>query len=128
VQAHLQALAVLFMQYTGENKGKTPPDEATFKKFISGLPKERLMGNTVEEIFVSPRDSQPYVVLYGAATSSGVGGPPMPGSPPGAPGSSGPSIVAHEKTGAGGKRFVATSLGGVEEVDEAKFQSMLPKK
>lgn len=114
VESHLQTLSVLFMQYTSENKGQSPPDEATFKKYVNGLPPERLMGKTADELFISPRDSQPYVVFYGVKMG-------MPGAGP-------PAVVAYEKTGVLGKRYIATALGGVEEVDEAKFQQLVPKK
>ena len=35
-------------------------------------------------------------------------------------------IIAYEQTGVGDKRLVASSLGGVEEVDEARFRKLVP--
>ena len=113
-ESHLQTLAVLYGQYMGENRGKSPPDEATFKAYIKKLPADRLMGKTVDELFVSPRDNQPYVIIYNVVMG-------MPGIDP-------PTVVAHEKTGTMGKRYVATGGGGVEEVDEARFQQLISRK
>jgi hypothetical protein len=60
-------------------------------------------------MFVSPRDSEAYVVLYGLKLA-----PPDPQK--GAP------IVAYEKTGVNGKRLVARSTTQVEEIEEAKLK------
>ncbi len=115
VAAHLQTLAVLYGQYRGE-KGQSPPDLATFKKFIESLPADRLMGNTPDELFMSPRDKQPYVVIYNVKPTGMPGGPdPVP-------------LIAYEQTGVGGKRYIADVMVGVQEVDEGAFQTLLPKK
>jgi hypothetical protein len=44
------------------------------------------------------------------------------------PGSGSPPVIAYEQTGSMGKRYIATGLGGVEEVDEARFLQLVPKK
>ena len=71
-EANLQTLAVLYGRYLQQHQGKSPPDEAEFKKFIAAMPPEqRGTGNksTVEELLVSPRDNLPYVIRYNVPTS-----------------------------------------------------------
>lgn len=113
---HLKALAVLYGRYVGSHRGQSPPSEAEFKKFIQARPKaelDTLKAADVDSLFISPRDGQPYHVQYKV--------PLPPPGPQGAP------VVAYEQTGEGGQRYVATSLGDVQLVDEAKFQEMVPK-
>lgn len=116
-EAELRGIAVLYGQYQSAHQGKTPPSEAEFKKFIKGLPKERLAGfgvlaDNVEQIFTSPRDNQPIQVRYNL--------------PRKAPGDGKGDIVAFEKVGSGGRRLVAFSTTQVEDLDEAKFKELLP--
>ena len=116
-QSNLKPLALLYGQYIGQNRGQPPASEEQFKQFVRALSSERLasLGVTdVEQIFVSSRDQKPYVVLYGQAALSG------PPGPAGAP------VIAYELEGAGGTRFVASNMGAVEEVDEARFKELVP--
>jgi hypothetical protein len=113
---HLKALAVFYGRYVASHRGQSPPSEAEFKKYVQSLSKTELeaLGVTdVESLFVSPRDGQPYHVQYNI--------PLPPPGPDGAP------VVAYEQTGEGGERYVATSLGDVQLMDEAKFQAIAPK-
>ena len=64
------------------------------------------------KLWISSRDKQPYVILYGP-----VSGPPGPAGQP---------VIAYESKGVGGKRFVASSLGAVDEVTEARFKELVP--
>lgn len=113
----LKPLAAFYGKFVNQHGGKTPRSEAEFKAFLKE-PKNaeslrlEFQVADVDAMFISPRDQQPYVVIYGAM-------PDLPG-PGGAP------VVAHEKTGVEGKRFVASALGAVEEVDEARFRGMVP--
>jgi hypothetical protein len=110
----LKPLGLMYSFYVGQHQGKSPPSEADLKTFIKSLPAERLKQfniDDVDAIFTSPRDGKPYQVTYG-----GKGGRP-----------GGPTPVAWEQDGKGGKRFVVDSLGKLEEVDEAKFQEMVHK-
>jgi len=91
---------------------RPPADEADFKKILAeaGDSILRRAGvRTVDELLVSPRDSQPFVIAYGKQ----------------APALLDKGIVAHERTGVAGRRLVAYSLGYVSEVDEATFGSLL---
>jgi len=114
-ESNLKPLAIFYGQFTGRHRGQPPASEAEFKEFVRSLPGDRLAGFNVsdpESLFISSRDGQPYVVIYGASN-----GPPGPGGSP---------VVAYEQTGKGGKRFVASSLGAVEEVDETRFKELVP--
>ena len=103
-ESSLKKLALFYGPYQGQHEGALPPDEQALKEFI------KAQGITdVDALFVSERDKQPYVILYAGETlgTEGPGGSP---------------VVAYEKYGVGGKRYVASTLGAVEEVDDAKFR------
>jgi hypothetical protein len=99
----------LYQVYVDKNR-HGPPSEKALREFGQKLSaKERdeyLIGDDLDNIFTSPRDSQKYVVQYNLALD--------PGGPPRA--------VAWEATGQGGMRFVALSIGYVEEYDDETFQ------
>ncbi len=117
-ESNLKSLAIFYGQYTGEHQGQGPASEAEFKKYVESLNSEALSSFGITDpssIFISSRDKKPYVVIYGA------GG----GIPDGTGGDAGP-VIAYEQEGVGGKRFIATSLGMIEEVDEARFKQLVP--
>ena len=114
-ESNLRKLTVLYNQYRGENRGQAPASEDEFKGYLDSLPSETLEGLDVtdaESLFTSPRDGKSYVLIYGSP-----GGPSDSGQPP---------VIAYEQEGKGGKRLVATSLGAIEEVDEARFKELVP--
>ncbi|MCS7237770.1 MAG: hypothetical protein NZ899_05800 [Thermoguttaceae bacterium] len=115
-ESTIKPLGLLYGQFMGQHQGRPPASEEEFKQFV----RERGMGMLkqfnvpdVESLFVSPRDKQPYVVIYGE-----IKGPPALAGQP---------VIAYERQGVGGKRFVANSLGAVEEVDETKFRELVPQ-
>ena len=112
-EVHLKALAVFFGRYLGQHRGQSPRDEKELKEFINTMPADDLKSlgvESVDAVFVSPRDNQPYVVKYG--------------EPVGMPGPQGFPVVAHEQTGVGGKRYVAFAMGDVQLVDEERFKQL----
>jgi hypothetical protein len=115
-QSNLKPLAVLYGQFIARHGGQPPASEEEFKAFIDSLDESELPAEIEdrEQLFVSSRDGKPYVVLYGKAATSGPPGPA--GSP----------VVAYEQEGQGGTRFVASSMGAVEEVDEPRFAEWVP--
>jgi len=118
-EANLKTIYVLFGQYTGQNRGQSPPDEAAFKKFIQGLDAEQLKSLTdldVASLFISPRDNQPYVIHYQAEMG-------IPGV--GAAGEPGGGWLAHEATGVAGKKYLLYSTGIMEEVDAQRFAEVV---
>jgi hypothetical protein len=114
---NLKSLAVLYLKYRGSHNGQTPPDEASFKKFVE---EEAAMPNSgianANELFTSKRDNQPYVIIYGVMPENVAPPDAASDAPPPQP------IIAYEKTGAGGTRFVATVMGLVEELSEEQFR------
>ena len=114
-QQSVKALALLHGRYLSQHRGQPPANEADFKKFVQALSPTELtaFGATdADSLFVSPRDKKPLGVVYG--------------TPSGPPGPAGAPVVVYEQEGKGGKRLVASSLGAVEEVDEARFRQLVP--
>jgi len=107
----LRALAINYQRYAGQNQGNGPPTEQKFKDFIKkvGLPE----GITIDDLFISPRDNQPYEIRYKVR--------------PGSPGPDSP-VIMWEQTGEGGTRQIARSSGSVLVVPEAEFEQLKPKK
>jgi hypothetical protein len=116
---HIRHLAQLYGRYQGAHKGQTPKDAEVFKKYISTLSAAELkdMGVTPDNpaaLFTSPRDKEEYVICYGSKSTM----PPVGGG--------GSNVIIYEKVGLKGKRLVALSTTAIEEVDEAKFRSLVP--
>ena len=115
-EVHLKQLAILYGKYTGRHQGQGPKSEDDFKAFIKKLPPADLAGadpNNIDALFTSPRDGQPYKVLYNVRMAS--------------PGPQGAPVIAYEQTGEGGRRYVADALGGVQELDEEAFAKRVPE-
>ena len=109
---HLRSLVSLY-RHAASTLGRPPADEVEFKDFIRNKAKamvDALKIANVDELFVSERDGQPFVVLYGRR-------PPEVA----------PDLVAYERTGVAGKRYVGYSLGVVQEVDEQRFAELVPE-
>jgi hypothetical protein len=114
-ESTLRALAITYGRYVAQHRGQPPQNEVEFKKYVEAQRPEDLNSLGVSEpakIWVSSRDKQPYVVLYGTVT-----GPPGPAGQP---------VIAYEAKGVGGQRLVASQLGAVEEVTDARFQELVP--
>jgi len=114
-ESMLKPLAILHGKYASQHQGKAPADEAEFKKFVDAQGPEALKAHGITDsakLWVSPRDKQPFGVVYGT-----VSGPPGPAGQP---------VVAYESKGVGGKRMVASQLGAVDEVNEARFRELVP--
>jgi hypothetical protein len=107
----LRQLAVQYGKYVSQNEGMGPPGPKEFKDFIkqnATVPVE-----DVENLFISPRDKQPYVVYYNLQLS--------------VPNSKGGPAIAHEQVGVNGKRLVALMTTRVEEADEDRFNELVSK-
>jgi hypothetical protein len=92
--------------------GRLPANEKEFKRFIVEKGThllERAGVASVDELFISERDGQPFVVIYGKY-------------PPGMAS----KIVAYEQDGVVGKRQVGYSAGAVELIDEMYFRELVP--
>ncbi|MCS7045719.1 MAG: hypothetical protein NZO58_05140 [Gemmataceae bacterium] len=108
---HLRQLARLCGNYASVHKGKMPTDVDELKKFAKTFDKS---GADTDSFFVSPRDNEPYVLKLNVTMSM--------------PGIGKKMLLAYEKTGVGGKRFVAYNTVEVEEVDEARFNELIAGK
>ena len=103
----LGALAKAYGQYSSSHRGMPPKSEKALKEFIESQGPAFLNSlgvDTIDDMFISPRDGEPYVVIYGKRRP----------------------IVAYEAVGVDGTRWVAHDLGGAEELDEATFREKVP--
>lgn len=121
-RTRITQLGILYGRYSSQHYGRPPATEKDFKDWVHGLPADQLppgveLGKT-DEVFVSPRDNQPYVVRYGVAP--GAPGPPSADGKPSSP------VLAYEKVGSMGKHYVVYSTVQVEEVDDARLKEMVP--
>jgi len=103
---NLELLAQYYNQYASEHRSMAPPDEATFKQYLS----TKNVADA-DKLFVSPRDKQPYKIKYGVSTapdySKGLVTPDQAGNQ---------IVIAEEQTGVGGKRQAAYNSGVIKEV------------
>jgi len=104
--SHVRSLTNLYGLATTK-LGHLPRDEKEFKQSIAtlGVKPEKMKVTSIDELFVSDRDGQPLVVVYGIP-----------------PGNS--DVVVYERTGVGGKHLVGHRIGMVEEVDEARYKDL----
>lgn len=102
----MRALAMGYGQYIAQNRGRPPKNEERFRKYLEQnmMILENFGVESIDDLFVSPRDNEPYEIIYGKRAK----------------------IVAYEKVGVDGKRMVADDLGIVKEVDEAEFAELVP--
>jgi hypothetical protein len=103
-QARLNSLFNLYRAYVDANR-KGPPNEEALREFGQKMtPADReakLIGDDLENIFVSPRDGKKFVVRYNVRIDPSQN-----------------KAVAWEETGVGGMRLVALSIGYIVEYDE----------
>jgi hypothetical protein len=116
--AQLKGLATMYLDFAA-SKGTGPQSEEAFKKHLKSVEGFVLQGNgldpkQIDAAFVSPRDKQPFVVLYGVGIGR-ISGESAP-------------LVAYEKTGVNGKRLVAFANTKLAHVDEAGLEELKNKK
>jgi hypothetical protein len=112
---NLRKLANLYLNYTVSANGRAPASEQAFKKYVHGLPDFLLRHNGVDPgeqdaLFVSGRDQQPIVIVYGLVIKEIA--------PTQAP------LIAYEQAGQKGKRLVVYANTKVEEVDEVRLEEL----
>ncbi len=111
----LRGLAKLYLDCAVSKSGPGPASEQEFKKHLHRLEGFVLQMNGVdpanlEAAFVSERDGELFIILYGVSITriSGTSAP----------------LVAYEKTGKNGKHLVAFANARVEAVDEARLREL----
>ncbi len=114
-EKHILKVASLYSDFRSKN-GRPPKTIDELKTFARKLSKQELQNRGIEDLeaaFVSPRDHQPYKVAPPSPPKRG--GPPMP------------LVALYEQAGVGGKRMVASGLGGgAFEWDDAKLREHVP--
>jgi hypothetical protein len=93
----------------------SPADEAALKKHMKGLRASvqydfQIDPNNIDASFVSDRDKEPLVVVYGKAIGKFSGDSKQ--------------VIAHEKTGVNGKRLVVFASTKVAVVDETELERL----
>jgi hypothetical protein len=111
----LERILEAYQAYISDNR-TGPPDEAAFLAYLRTLPadkkKSMSLPDDLDALLTSPRDGQKYVIRYKIASFHE--GQPRP--------------VAWEQTGQGGMRWVALSMGYVEEYDEEYLNELKKRK
>lgn len=120
-ERNLKALAILVGRYRGSHKGQPPANLDALKAFLKGAGEKTatsmgLNPSDLDGSLTSSRDGKAFV--YRKPTGSGI---------PGGPASAPAHVLFHEAIGAAGTRWVAYELGGTEQVDAAKFKSLVPE-
>ncbi|MGB9688728.1 hypothetical protein [Thermogutta sp.] len=113
-ESTIKILGLLYGQYMGQHMGKAPPNEQAFREFVqrqTGFLKQFHIENS-EDVFRSARDGEPYAVLYGDLSRTGQ----LLGAP----------VIAWEKKGVNGRRYIVNTLGSVKEVTEEEFTKLVP--
>ncbi len=118
--ARLKGLATMYMDFIVAKGGNTPASEAELKKHMRTVDAIQLnmagiQRDKIDEAFVSLRDNEPFVVVYGVA--------------PGTLGAKDGPVIAYEKTGIDGKKLVVNVSTHLSYVNEQQLQELLqPKK
>src|SRR5262245_36105308 len=110
----MQGLANAYLDHV-VGAGGPPADEKALKKHMSGLRASvqydyHIEPNNVDASFVSQRDNEPFVVLYGHGIGKISGDSKQ--------------VIAHEKTGKNGKRLVVFASTKVDIVSEAELNQL----
>ena len=117
--ARLKGLATMYLDFIVAKGGNSPTSEAELKKHMRTVDQIQLNlagidPKKIDEAFVSLRDNEPFVVVYGVS--------------PGTLGSKDGPVVAYEKKGVNGKRLVANVSAQLAHVNEAKLEELLTSK
>lgn len=117
-EARIGRLGLMYGIYAGQHQGRPPTSMKDLRGHAerSTSPEEMAAFEvaSVDELFVSPRDGQPYKLIT------------LPRLPPPVAGQPGP-VVVYEQDGLGGKRLVSYLGGATEEVDAEKFRQLVPQ-
>ena len=115
--SNVKRLATMYSFFHTLNGNKGPKNEAEFRSFIESQDQKRLAladidASKLDELFISERDGEAFVVRYGIDTY--VRGPSLP--------------VIFETTGVEGLRQVGFFNGSMQEVDSDEYDRLLSGK
>ncbi|MEO2047970.1 MAG: hypothetical protein ABGX16_15530 [Pirellulales bacterium] len=111
---NIRKLALAYVQSSSTNRGIGPKDKQSLIKFM--VHRIGLSEQEADKLFVSPRDNHPYVILWGIALE---GSGPMGPRPPK------PKIIAYEKSGADGTRYVADGRISIVQMSQEDFSKWI---
>ncbi len=114
---NVKRLATLYSFFHIRNKYKGPKNEGQLREFIESQDADRLKrggidASKLDELFVSERDGEPFVIRYGVNTV--IRGPALP--------------VVFETTGVDGMRQVGFTNGPMKEVDNDEYDRLMAGK
>ena len=110
---HLAVLTKLYVDHLNAHQGLPPKDEAAFKSYVSQHGAHRLKDAATSDLnalFISTRDNQPLVFVYGASAN------PAKQTP----------LIGYERSAVDGKRTVGYRHGTAELVEESQFATLAP--
>ena len=115
-RSNIQRLANLYTAYQINHQWKGPKTQEEFKAFIKGFDATRLrqMGidpSQTDSLFASDRDGKPFKVRWDVPGGMGVC-----------------AAVIFEQEGRGGTKQIGFTGGGVEAVDDTRYQNLLAGK
>jgi len=110
----MTVLGLEYGDYLATHRNAPPAELAQFRTFIESRPQKMAEYRvaSIDDLFTSPRDSQPIQVVCGVAKPVLDAG--------------GFALAAYEATGVDGKRLVANIRGGVSELSAADFAQTFP--
>jgi hypothetical protein len=111
-QLKVEDASYWYQKYQAKNNRQPPPSEDAFVKFIQKNMKEEQNKDMPSDILVSPRDNQKLVIVYGKPQSNDPN----------------KNVVAYEKEGYDGKKWMVNQMGYSREVDDAELQQALKAK
>lgn len=114
---NVKRLATMYSFFHIKNKNKGPKNEEQLRAFIESQDADRLKrggidATKLDELFVSERDGEPFLVRYGVNTV--IRGPSLP--------------VIFESTGIDSMRQVGFFNGSMQEVDEDEYDRLMAGK
>jgi hypothetical protein len=110
-ESRLVVVGEMYEQFRRDHRGQVPQDEAEFRQFIQDKGDyvlEQAQANSIDELFVSERDGQPLVVLYGKKAKW----------------LDGFRLVVHEATGVNNQIMVGYMSGESELISAELFKSI----
>ncbi len=116
-QTNLSWLGSMYAMYISQQQGHAPKTIGDLQKFVEAKTTAeqlaRLKVANVGELFVSPHDNKPFVLVSYDKFPSFTAGQQPP-------------LVLYEATAQDGKRSVAFLGGNTRTLDETEFQKVLP--